>query len=52
MASSGSGSAWQRRMTRWRFDPPLKVAFLVTVLVIALVLTLVWLQFRGAFTPR
>jgi phospholipid/cholesterol/gamma-HCH transport system substrate-binding protein len=53
VASSGvSGSAWQRRLTRWRFDPPLKVAFLVTVLVVVVVLALVWMQFRGAFTPE
>ncbi|TFV55048.1 MCE family protein [Mycobacterium sp. PS03-16] len=49
---ASSGSAWQRKTTKWRFDPPLKVAFLVTVLVIVLVLTLVWMQFRGAFTPE
>jgi phospholipid/cholesterol/gamma-HCH transport system substrate-binding protein len=38
-------------MTRWRFDPPLKTAFLVTLLVVVVVLVLVALQFRGAFTP-
>ncbi|WP_422749978.1 MCE family protein [Mycobacterium sp. WMMD1722] len=42
----------QRRLTKWRFDPPLKIAFLVTVLLIVVVLVLVWMQFRGAFTPK
>lgn len=32
--------------------PPYKIAGVVLLLVVALVVTLVWMQFRGAFTPR
>src|SRR5690606_2277411 len=32
--------------------PPYKIVGVVLLLVVALVVTLVWMQFRGAFTPR
>ena len=44
-------SALERRLIRWRFDPPLRTATFITFCVIAVIVALVWMQFRGAFTP-
>ncbi len=47
-----ANSALQRRMTHWRYDPPVKTAATVVVLLCVVILVLVWMQFRGAFTPH
>jgi phospholipid/cholesterol/gamma-HCH transport system substrate-binding protein len=49
---ASSNSALQRRLIHWRHSPPLKTACFITLLVTALVIVLVWMQFRGDFTPR
>ncbi len=46
------GSALQQRLKRWQFHPPLKAASIIFLLIVALIFTLVWMQFRGAFTPE
>jgi phospholipid/cholesterol/gamma-HCH transport system substrate-binding protein len=45
-------SALERRFRHWRYDPPLKTACLITFILVAVVLAMVWMQFRGAFTPE
>ena len=50
---ASSATALERRFKHWQYDdPPLKVAGFVMVLVGAFVVTLVWFQFRGDFTPK
>ncbi|WP_407667634.1 MCE family protein [Mycolicibacterium arseniciresistens] len=41
----------QKRFRHWRWDPPVKTASVITILIMVVVLVLVWLQFRGSFTP-
>ena len=40
----------ERRFRHWRYAPPVRTASVVTILIVALVLALVYLQFRGALT--
>jgi len=47
----GAPGWWETKVRHWQFHPPLKVAFLVTALLAILVVVLVWMQFRGDFTP-
>ncbi len=47
-----SSTALQRRVNHWRYEPPLKTMFVLTAILLAIVLVLVWMQFRGKFTPE
>ncbi|WP_111512723.1 MCE family protein [Mycobacterium kyogaense] len=44
-------SYWQRRLIRWRTDPPVRTAAGVSAVCATVVVALVMMQFKGAFTP-
>ncbi|WP_407662385.1 MCE family protein [Mycolicibacterium palauense] len=39
------------RLRRWQYDPPLKTSAGVLIIALVTIVALVWLQFRGYFTP-
>ena len=41
----------QKRFKHWRWDPPVKTASVITIVIMVVILAMVWLQFRGSFTP-
>jgi phospholipid/cholesterol/gamma-HCH transport system substrate-binding protein len=49
---ASSQSSLQHRFRHWRWDPPLRTSAFVLFLITALVLALVWAQFRGDFTDK
>jgi phospholipid/cholesterol/gamma-HCH transport system substrate-binding protein len=44
-------AALKAHFKHWRYDPPYKSANAIMCLLLAIIVVLVWLQFRGAFTP-
>ncbi|WP_234793708.1 MlaD family protein, partial [Mycolicibacterium porcinum] len=54
MASSAATSRVRsgRRFKHWRYDPPYKTASAGMIIVLVAVLTLTWMQFRGAFEEK
>ncbi|OLO99041.1 hypothetical protein BVU76_27860, partial [Mycolicibacterium porcinum] len=50
MASSRLRS--ERRFNHWRYDPPYKTACAGMIILLVAVLTLTWMQFRGAFEKK
>jgi phospholipid/cholesterol/gamma-HCH transport system substrate-binding protein len=49
----GAAPGWlQSRARHWQFSPPLKTAFAVTTILFTIIVVLVYLQFRGNFTPK
>ncbi|OBB13099.1 MCE-family protein MCE1A [Mycolicibacterium setense] len=42
----------ERRFKHWRYDPPYKTACAGMIVVLVAVLTLTWMQFRGAFEKK
>ncbi len=42
----------RRRFKNWRYDPPYKTACAGMIIVVVAVLTLTWMQFRGAFDEK
>lgn len=43
---------WQQHTRHWQFHPPIKTAFTITAILLTIVVVLVYLQFRGDFTPK
>lgn len=43
---------WQEHTRHWQFHPPIKTAFTITAILLTIVVVLVYLQFRGDFTPK
>lgn len=43
---------WQEHTRHWQFHPPIKTAFAVTAILLTVLLVLVYMQFRGEFTPK
>ncbi len=43
---------WQEHTRHWQFHPPIKTAFTITAILLTIVAVLVYLQFRGDFTPK
>ncbi len=50
---SGAPPGWfQSRVRHWQYSPPLKTAFVVTIVLLTVVVVTVLMQFRGDFTPK
>lgn len=49
---SALGGWWQDRTRHWQFHPPLKTSFAVISLLVIVAVVLVFMQFRGQFTPK
>ncbi|MFN8032638.1 MAG: MCE family protein [Mycobacterium sp.] len=45
-------SWWQEKTRHWQFRPPLKTAFAITAVLLTIVVVLVYMQWRGHFTPK
>ncbi|TGD90023.1 MCE family protein [Mycolicibacterium sp. CH28] len=55
MSDQGGGAApgWLRSRTRhWQYSPPIKTAFAVTAVILTAIVVVVFMQFRGDFTPK
>ena len=49
----GAAPGWlESRARHWQFSPPLKTAFTVTAVLLTIIVVLVFMQFRGDFTPK
>ncbi|MCV7016823.1 MlaD family protein, partial [Mycolicibacterium aichiense] len=49
----GAAPGWlESRARHWQFSPPLKTAFAVTAILLTIIVVLVYMQFRGGFTPK
>ncbi|KDE99976.1 MCE-family protein MCE1A [Mycolicibacterium aromaticivorans JS19b1 = JCM 16368] len=49
----GAAPGWlESRARHWQFSPPLKTAFAVTAILLTIIVVLVYMQFRGEFTPK
>ncbi|WP_431234487.1 MCE family protein [Mycolicibacterium psychrotolerans] len=49
----GAAPGWlESRARHWQFSPPLKTAFTVTAILLTIIVVLVYMQFRGDFTPK
>ena len=49
----GAAPGWlQARSRHWQYSPPIKTAFAVTVVLFTFILVVVYMQFRGDFTPK
>ncbi|QEN11926.1 MCE family protein [Mycolicibacterium sp. ELW1] len=49
----GAAPGWlESRARHWQFSPPLKTAFAVTAILLTIIVVLVYMQFRGDFTPK
>jgi phospholipid/cholesterol/gamma-HCH transport system substrate-binding protein len=46
------GSWWQEHTRHWQFHPPLKTAFAITAALVIILVVLVYMQFRGQFSPK
>ncbi len=50
---SGAAPGWLQSRTRhWQYSPPIKTAFAVTAVILTAVVVVVYMQFRGDFTPK
>ncbi|NTY61562.1 MCE family protein [Mycolicibacterium sphagni] len=50
---NGAPPGWfQSRVRHWQYSPPLKTAFVVTIVLLTVVVVTVLMQFRGDFTPK
>ncbi|WP_431238077.1 MCE family protein [Mycolicibacterium aichiense] len=54
MADRGADApGWlESRARHWQFSPPLKTAFAVTAILLTIIVVVVYMQFRGDFTPK
>ena len=43
---------FESKARHWQYSPPLKTAFAVTTVVLTVVVVMVFMQFRGDFTPK
>ena len=49
----GAAPGWlEARARHWQFSPPLKTAFAVTAILLTIIVVVVYMQFRGDFTPK
>ncbi|MCV7344573.1 MCE family protein [Mycolicibacterium rhodesiae] len=49
----GAAPGWlESRARHWQFSPPLKTAFAVTAILLTIIVVVVYMQFRGDFTPK
>ena len=49
----GAAPGWlQARSRHWQYSPPIKTAFAVTVVLFTVIVVVVYMQFRGEFTPK
>lgn len=49
----GAAPGWVRSRARhWQYSPPLKTSFAVTAILFTVIVVVVYLQFRGDFTPK
>ncbi|MGY4708313.1 MCE family protein [Mycolicibacterium sp. CBM1] len=49
----GAAPGWLRARSRhWQYSPPLKTAFAITAILLTILVVLVYMQFRGEFTPK
>ncbi|MCG5433955.1 MCE family protein, partial [Mycobacterium sp. MYCO198283] len=46
-----NSEGWRKRFRHWQYSPPVKTSAVVLLTIAAVVLTLVYFQFRGAFRP-
>ncbi len=49
---TGLGGWWHDKTRHWQFHPPLKTSFTVLSLLVIVAVVLVFMQFRGQFTPK
>ncbi|WP_319428552.1 MCE family protein [Mycobacterium sp. RTGN5] len=50
---NGASPGWfQARARHWQYSPPLKTAFVVTIVLFTVIVVVVLMQFRGDFTPK
>lgn len=47
-----SGGWWHDKVRHWQFHPPIKTAFIITAILLSIIVVLVYMQFRGQFTPK
>ncbi|AQT78052.1 MCE-family protein MCE1A [Mycolicibacterium litorale] len=49
----GTAPGWlESRVRHWQYSPPIKTAFAVTAILFIVIVVVVYLQFRGDFTPK
>ncbi|GAY13916.1 MCE family protein [Mycobacterium sp. shizuoka-1] len=50
--ADGSPGWFETRSRHWQYSPPIKTAFVVTIVVLTIAVVAIFMQFRGDFTPK